>query len=49
MPNLYNYYNPKIEELCIGYECEVNHSLGYSKEYTKLIISYKDIEGAYHD
>jgi hypothetical protein len=41
------YYKPDIENLRIGYECEINHSRGYSKEYIPTIIGYKDEESAY--
>tara|TARA_R110000868_G_scaffold1729_4_gene13897 strand:- start:3698 stop:4117 length:420 start_codon:yes stop_codon:yes gene_type:complete len=41
------YYTPNIEDFFIGYECEVNWSSGYSKEFTPFIFTLKNKEGVY--
>lgn len=41
------YYTPEISDLFIGYECEVNPSKGYENQFHKVIIGYKEPEGAY--
>ncbi len=41
------YYTPKITDIRIGYECEVNWSRGYSEEFEPLNTSLKDEEGVY--
>ena len=30
------YYTPEIEDFCVGYECEVNWSKGYSKDFVPI-------------
>lgn len=41
------YYTPKITDIRIGYECEVNWSRGYSEEFEPLNTSLKAEEGVY--
>jgi len=41
------YYTPKITDIRIGYECEVNWSRGYSEEFIPLNTALKDEEGIY--
>ena len=41
------YYTPKITDIRIGYECEVNWARGYSEEFEPLNTSLKDEEGVY--
>lgn len=41
------YYTPDIEDLRIGYKCEVNWARGYSEEFEPLNTSLKDEEGIY--
>lgn len=41
------HYVPAIEDVKVGYECEINESLGYSEIYTKRVIGYKEDTGAY--
>jgi|LakMenE18May11ns_1017448.scaffolds.fasta_scaffold9957797_14 hypothetical protein len=41
------YYTPKITDIRIGYECEVNWSRGYSEEFIPLNTRLKDEEGVY--
>lgn len=41
------YYRADIHDIRIGYECEINHSLGYSDKYTPTIIELKDENGTY--
>lgn len=35
------YFTPDIEDICIGYECEINDALGYKVDYIKCIIDDK--------
>lgn len=42
------YYTPDIEDIRIGYECEVNNAKGYKKTFEPLCIDYK-IDGGYKD
>lgn len=42
------YYTPDIEDIRIGYECEVNNAKGYKKTFEPLCIGYK-IDGGYED
>lgn len=39
------YYIPEIEDLRIGYECEINEALGYQDKFTPTIIGFKTDEG----
>ena len=45
--NKEKYYTPKITDIRIGYECEVNWARGYSEEFIPLNTSLKDEEGIY--
>ena len=36
------YFIPNIEDIRIGYECEINYSLGYTDKYVKTIIKLKE-------
>lgn len=36
------YFHPKVEDLHIGYECEVNWSKGYSEEFEPFTIELTD-------
>ena len=47
MENKEKYYTPKITDIRIGYECEVNWARGYSEEFEPLNTSLKDEEGIY--
>ena len=41
------YYTPEITDIRIGYECEINESLGYKDEFSRITIGYKEEDGAY--
>lgn len=43
------YFQPEISDIRVGYECEVNSSLGYSKEFTPTIVGFKNEDYAYTD
>jgi hypothetical protein len=47
MKNKEKYYYPFIEDIRIGWEGEVNWSLGYSDEYVKEVVKLMDETGAY--
>lgn len=40
------YFTPDIEDLCIGYECEINNAKGYKDDFEVTVIGYK-IPGGY--
>ncbi len=35
------YHYPKVEEIHVGYECEVNDAKGYKEDFVKTIVGYK--------
>lgn len=41
------YYTPDIEDLFVGYECEMQWSCGYDPTWTPYTIRVTDEEGAY--
>lgn len=47
MENKELYYTPKITDIRIGYECEVNWNRGYSEEFIPLNTKLKDEEDVY--
>lgn len=40
------YFTPDIEDIRVGYECEINDARGYKEDFEKTIIGYK-IPGGY--
>ena len=43
------YFTPNIEDLCIGYELEMNWNRAYEKKWVPIKISIQDEEFAYTD
>lgn len=49
------YYTPNIEDLCIGYECEIKTNHGFEsfdnnkEKWVPIKIGYLDVDGAYTD
>lgn len=41
------YFTPSIEDIRVGYECEMNDARGYKDSFTPVIIGFKEAEGAY--
>lgn len=39
------YFTPSIEDLCIGYECEINNARGYKDDFEATVIGYKILGG----
>lgn len=41
------YFTPELEDIRVGYECEMNWDRGYNETWVPLVIGIKDRNGAY--